>query len=175
MERQSASRLHALAMTIFLYLEAMAVALGIVIYASDPFGFVHRRLALLSILAMTAVAVLTRVLPALRRRVLRTRSLEVAMLFLYAALMTISMGAANSPFIALYAIALLASGLLWDPYPVISVALLTFVLTFLQTNYLDSMDEMPLFAIAVVLLNALLPAAVAATIIATVRRLFAAR
>jgi hypothetical protein len=48
----------------------------------------------------------------------------------------------------------------------------TFGFTFLQTDYLDLMDEMPLFAIAVVLLNALLPAVVAATVIARVRRLF---
>ncbi len=168
------SRLHALTMSIFLGLEAIAVALGLIVYAADPFGFVHPQLALVSVVAMAATAVAARVLPALHRRASRVRSLEVAALLLYAVLMSASMGAANSPFIALYALALLASALLWDPWPVVVLAILTFGFTFLQTDYSDLMDGMPLFAAAVVLLNALLPAAVAAAVISMVRKLSAA-
>ncbi len=163
------ARMHTLAMAIFICLEAIATALGLTIYAADPFGFVHPRVALASVLTMIGIAIVARILPPLRRHVSWTRSVEVVALFLYATLMTVSMGAANSPFIALYALALLASALLWEPWPVVALAILTFGFTFLQTDYLDLMDEMPLFAIAVVLFNALLPAAVAAAIIAKVR------
>lgn len=166
----STDTLHRLAMMIFLFLDVLAVVLGVLIYGLDPFEFVHRRIALVSVLSMGMIIVLARVLSPLRRHPRGMRSLEVVALFVYATLMTLSMGAANSPFIALYAIALLASGLLWDPWPVMVLAIVTFGFTFLQTDYLDLMDEMPLFAIVMVLLNALLPAAIAAVVIAAVRR-----
>jgi hypothetical protein len=60
-------RLHSLSMSIFACLEVTAVALGVTIYTADPFGFVHRRLALVSVLGMAAVAIAARVLPACGR------------------------------------------------------------------------------------------------------------
>lgn len=172
--RYLSGQLHALAMILFACFEAIAIALGLMVYATDPFGFVHPRIAWVSLSVMALIAVAARTLRPLRKHVWGTRSVEVGALFLYAALMTFSMGAANSPFIALYAITLLAAALVWDVWAVMVLAAITFVFTFFQTDYLDLMDEMPLYALAVVILNALLPAAAAASMIATVRRLFSA-
>ena len=164
-------QLRLLARWIFACLEWIAVTLGLMIYAAQPFDLVHPRVAWVSVLAMAMIAVLARLVKPLRRHVSWTRSFEIAALFIYAALMTMSMGAANTPFIALYAITLLAAALVWEVWAVTVLALITLGFTFLQTDYLDLMDEMPLFALAVVIFNALMPAAAAAVVIAAVRRL----
>jgi hypothetical protein len=164
-------RLNASAMTLFISLEVIAIALGLMVYVGDPFGFVHRQLAFWSLLGMACFVCVARGAVLVWPLARRVRSIEVVMLFGYATLLTQSMGAANSPFIALYAITLLAAALLWEPVWIVVLAILIFGFTLLQTGFLDLMDERPLFAIVIVVLDALLPAAIAGVMIAVVRQI----
>ncbi|HTT04861.1 MAG TPA: hypothetical protein VMF64_06190 [Steroidobacteraceae bacterium] len=168
---QVSRRLNAWARALFVSLEVIAIALGVMIYAGDPFGFVHRRLAFWSLLLMAGLACIARGVAWRVRHVHWLCSVEVLILLAYATLLTQSMGASDSPFIALYAITLLAAALVWKPVWVVAMAILICGFTLMQMGFLDLMDEMPLFAILIVVLNALLPAAIAGVIVAVVRQL----
>jgi hypothetical protein len=162
-------RLHFAAMMLFTGLEAVALLLGVVTYAGNPFGFIYPRLFLGSIVAMTLIVVAARVAPALRRRWRMVRSLEVIALLVYATSLTVSTGTINTPFVALYAITLLAAALVWTLRQVLVLAVMILALTPLQTGFFNLLADMPMFTTVMVLLNTLLPAAAAAVVIATLR------
>lgn len=154
---------------IFFWLEILGLALGAVTYAIDPLSFIHPQLAIVGIASMIAVVFLARIVPTLRARSQLTHTLEVLSLFAYATLLTTSTGATSSPFIGLYALALLAASLVWKPWQVLVLALATIGLTLLQSGFLDSMNDMYLLTTIMLLLNALAPATAAAIIIAKFR------
>jgi hypothetical protein len=151
---------------IFFWLEILGLALASITYAIDPLSFIHPQLAIGGIASMTAVVILARIIPALRARSRLTHTLEVLSLFIYATLLTISTGATSSPFIGLYALALLAASLVWKLWQVLLLALATIAPTLLQSGFLDSMNDMYLLTTIMLLLNALAPATAAAIIIA---------
>jgi hypothetical protein len=153
-----------------LALEALGLALGAITFAADPLGFPAPALALYGMASLTAVALVAHALPALRARPRLAHSIEVAALFLYATLLTLSTGATSSPFIALYALALFAAALGWKVWQVAALAFTTVGLTLLQSGFLDSMNDLHLFTTIMLLLDAVAPAAAAAVIIAACRQ-----
>ncbi len=151
------------------WLIILGIALGSITYAIDPLSFIHPRLAVAGVLWMAAVAVVVRVLPALQRRTLLGRNLEIAALLVYATLLTASTGATGSPFVSLYALPLIAGALLWKPWKVLLLAIAIIAVTLLQSGFLDAMNDMYLLTTAAVVVNVLAPAIAAALILATLQ------
>lgn len=125
-----------LASRVLTALALLALLLGLGTYASDPLGFSDPMLALYAMGSLTAVAILCRVLPALRHRRRLAATLAVLALFLYAELMTLSTGLTGGPFVGLFALALWAAALSWRPWQVAVLACVTLGLTDLQSSLL---------------------------------------
>ncbi len=147
----------------------LALVLGLGTYASDPLGFSHPGLALYAMGSLAAVALLCRVLSALRHRPRLGVTLVVLALFFYAELMTLATGLTGGPFIGLYALALWAAALSWRPWQVVALAVVILGLTELQSGFLDRMNDMHPVASAMALLDGLGPPVAAAWIIAWLR------
>ncbi len=149
-----------------LWLEILGIALGSITYAIDPLNFIHPRLAVAGVVWMATAAILVRTVPALLKRPRASRNLEIGALLVYATLLTASTGATSSPFISLYTLPLIGSGLLWKRWQVGLLALSGIGLTLVQSGLLDAMNDMYLLTTAAIIVIALAPGVAAALVLA---------
>lgn len=152
-----------------LFLELLGIVLGGATFAIDPLNFIHPWLAIAGLSWMACAALVARVIPGFQSHPAVVHHFEVIALFLFAVLLTASTGATSSPFLAFYALPVVAGALLWKPGQVLLLAIAVVLVALVQSGLLDAMNDMYFLTTAAVALNVLAPAFAAALMLAGFR------
>ncbi|MFL6619842.1 MAG: GGDEF domain-containing protein [Povalibacter sp.] len=148
-----------------LWLEALALAIGVAQFAFAPSTVTFPFLAAGALALLSFAMLLVRAIPALHRPLARGHSIIVAALTIYATLLAAATGAAHSALVTLYLIPLCAMALAFGRWWL--VALLGVLIALLGTGLGAITPELDLRSLdfAVLMLSKLLPAVATAMIL----------
>ena len=154
------------ATTALLWLELLALAIGVLQFAFSPSTVQQPLVAALALALLGVTIVLVRTVPALQRPVARQHWIGIGVLLLCATLLTIATGAAHSTLVTLYLIPLAAIALSFGRWWLVVLLSLVIAALGMLLGALTPEVELRSVDFAVSIISKLLPGAAVALILA---------